>query len=173
MFDTTVIGGSFAGLTAALQLERASRSVVVIEAGRPRNRTSPAAHGVVGWDGVAPTEILARFRADLAAYLKVQFREGTVTRAQGGPNAFKIKLDGSEEIESCRIVLAHGVRDILPDIPEVVASWGRCVLHCPDIEHRRHRSGTRKTGHSKSLRHRLAGALCRFGVALMRNEIVQ
>lgn len=133
MFDVAVIGGSFAGLTAALQLGRASRSVVVIDAGCPRNRTSPAAHGVAGWDGFAPREILARFQADLAAYPTVQLREGTVMQGQGGPDAFGIGIgiDDGEEIAARRIVLAHGVRDILPEIPGLAEGWGRRVLHCP------------------------------------------
>lgn len=131
MFDIAVIGGSFAGLTAALQLGRASRSVVVIDAGAPRNRTSPAAHGVAGWDGVAPGEILARFRADLAAYPTVQLRDATVMRVQGEPDAFEIGLEGGDGIAARRILLAHGVRDILPEIPGLKEAWGRRVLHCP------------------------------------------
>jgi len=76
MFDAAIIGGSFAGLSAAMQLGRASRSVIVIDDGQPRNRTSRAAHGVPGWDGVAPGDILARFRADLSAYPTVRLAEG-------------------------------------------------------------------------------------------------
>lgn len=65
MIDMAIMGGSFAGLTAALQLGRASRSVLVVDSGAPRNRTSPGAHGVAGWDGDPPADILARFRSDL------------------------------------------------------------------------------------------------------------
>ncbi|MCU0901989.1 MAG: NAD(P)-binding protein, partial [Cypionkella sp.] len=66
--DVAIVGGSFAGLTAALQLGRASRSVAVFDTGRPRNAVSPAAHGVPGWDGRAPGDILGAIRADVAAY---------------------------------------------------------------------------------------------------------
>lgn len=56
-FDVVVVGASFAGATAALQLGRASRRVLMIDAGMPRNRFSPAAHGVPGWDGSPPGDI--------------------------------------------------------------------------------------------------------------------
>jgi len=131
MIDVAIIGGSFAGLTAALQLGRASRSVVVLDSGAPRNRTSPGAHGVAGWDGVAPAEILARFRADLEPYPSVRLRNGMVTGAFGTQDAFTLTLDGNDQIEARRIILAHGVRDILPDIPGLSDGWGRRVLHCP------------------------------------------
>lgn len=131
MFDVAIIGGSFAGLTAALQFGRASRSVVVIDAGRPRNRTSPAAHGVAGWDGVAPADILARFRADLAAYATVQAISSSVMSVKGASDQFALGLANGEIIEARRIILAHGVQDILPEMPGLADAWGDRVLHCP------------------------------------------
>lgn len=129
--DAIIIGGSFAGLAAALQLGRASRSVVVVDAGLPRNRTSPAAHGVPGWDGAPPAEILARFRADLAAYPTVRMVDGAVSGVEGGIDAFRVAVEGRDSLQARRIVLAHGVRDILPDVPGLAEGWGRTVLHCP------------------------------------------
>lgn len=131
MLDVAIIGGSFAGLAAALQLGRASRSVVVIDDGQPRNRTSPAAHGVPGWDGMPPAEILNRFRADLSAYPTVRLLNGCVSDLRGSLDDFTLIAGGSEPIRARRIILAHGVRDILPDIPGLWGSWGRTVLHCP------------------------------------------
>lgn len=131
MQDAVIIGGSFAGLTAALQLGRASRSVTVIDAGAPRNRNSSAAHGVAGWDGLSPSAILERFRADLRAYPSVTQRSGTVTAIHGGDGAFSVTLADGEKSAAKRIILAHGVRDILPDIPGLAQAWGQTVLHCP------------------------------------------
>src|SRR3954464_13750915 len=67
-YDVAVVGGGPAGLSAALVLGRARRRVVVIDAGRPRN--APAAHmqGFLSPDGMAPGELLARGRAEIAAY---------------------------------------------------------------------------------------------------------
>lgn len=131
MIDTAVVGGSFAGLSAALQLCRASRSVVVIDDGRPRNRTSPAAHGIPGWDGVAPAEILARFRADLSAYPTARIVEGRVDAVKGGLDTFTLSTDAGQEVQARRIILAHGLRDRLPELPGLAEGWGRTVLHCP------------------------------------------
>lgn len=131
MIDTAVVGGSFAGLSAALQLCRASRSVVVIDDGRPRNRTSPAAHGIPGWDGVAPAEILARFRADLSAYPTARIIEGRVVDVKGGRDTFTLSTDAGQEIQARRLILAHGLRDRLPELPGLAEGWGRTVLHCP------------------------------------------
>lgn len=131
MFDVAVIGGSFAGLTAALQLGRASRSAVVIDAGAPRNRASPAAHGVAGWDGVAPSEILARFRADLEAYPTIGLKSGKAVELRGAAEPFTIETDGGDMITARRIILAHGVRDVLPEIPGLAEAWGIRALHCP------------------------------------------
>lgn len=131
MFDAIIIGGAFAGLSAALQLARASRSVLVLDDGKPRNRTSPAANGVPGWDGVPPAEILARFRADLAAYPTVTLREDRATGVSGGLDGFAVTTRSPDLFHARRIILAHGVRDVLPDLPGLADAWGRTVLHCP------------------------------------------
>lgn len=131
MFDAIIIGGSFAGLSAALQLARASRSVLIIDDGRPRNRTSPAAHGVPGWDGVPPAEILARFRADLRAYPTVVFMEDRAEEISGSIDAFTVTTGRNGSVGARRIILAHGVRDSLPDLPGLAEAWGVTVLHCP------------------------------------------
>lgn len=131
MMDVAVIGGSFSGLTAALQLARASRSVTVFDTARPRNRMSAAAHGVPGWDGVAPTEILDKFRADLESYSTVSLKNAQVVDARRSGDTFSLTDAGGGKFEAKRIILAHGVRDILPDIPGVAEAWGATVLHCP------------------------------------------
>jgi len=131
MMDVAIIGGSFAGLTAALQLGRASRTVSVLDAGAPRNRSSPGAHGVAGWHGIPPADILARFRADLQPYPSISLRTGVVTGVQGSQDAFRLLLDDNEQVFARRLILAHGVRDILPEIPGLTDAWGRRVLHCP------------------------------------------
>ena len=126
-FDVAIIGGSFAGLTAALQLGRASRRTVVLDAGRLRNRFSAAAHSVPGWDGVPPQEILARFRSDLSAYPAVRILETTVTGAHGSIDGFTLDLDSGAPVRARRILLAHGIRDVLPPIPGLADGWGRSI----------------------------------------------
>lgn len=131
MTDVAVIGGSFAGLAAALQLGRASRTVTVIDAGAPRNRMSPAAHGVPGWDGARPADILDRIRKDALAYPTVTAIRDTVTAARRDVDGFHLDLATGSSVGARRVVLAHGVRDMLPDIPGAAEAWGRSLLHCP------------------------------------------
>lgn len=128
--DVAIIGGSFAGLTAALQLGRTSRRVAVFDTGRPRNAASAAAHGVPGWDGRAPGEILAAIRRDLAAYPTVSVHEGAVTGLDGKIDAFALTT-ATGAIIARRVIIACGMTDTLPAIPGLAEGWGKWALHCP------------------------------------------
>lgn len=75
-YDAIVLGGSFAGLAAAMQLARARRRVALVDAARPRNRFSHASHGFLGQDGRSPREIVTAGRAELARYPSVTFIDG-------------------------------------------------------------------------------------------------
>lgn len=129
--DAIVIGGSFAGLAAALYLARARRSVTIIDASAPRNRFSAHAHGLLAQDGRPPVEILAAARAQVAAYPSVRLVEGEAVDADGRADGFTVTLRAGARVESRRLVLAFGLRDELPAIPGLRERWGRSVLHCP------------------------------------------
>lgn len=129
--DAIVIGGSFAGLSAALQLARARRSVVVIDTGQPRNRFASHPHGVVGHDGRPGHEILADAREQLLAYPTVAWRDSKAVQAQGCDEGFRIRCEDGREVQGRRLLLAHGVADVLPAIEGVEERWGRTALHCP------------------------------------------
>jgi thioredoxin reductase len=128
--DVAIVGGSFAGLTAALQLGRASRQVAVFDTGHPRNAASPAAHGVPGWDGRAPGDILAAIRKDVSAYPTVRFHDQAVTGLTGGVDAFQLST-AMGDVTARRVILACGIADRLPDIPGLAEGWGKWALHCP------------------------------------------
>jgi thioredoxin reductase len=128
--DVAIVGGSFAGLTAALQLGRASRAVTVFDTGRPRNAASPAAHGVPGWDGRSPFEIIAAIRKDAAAYPTVNLSDQAVTDLSGEADGFRLTT-AAGDITARRVILACGVTDRLPDIPGLAEGWGTWALHCP------------------------------------------
>ncbi len=131
-FDVVVVGGSWAGLAAAMQLGRARRRVLVVDAGQPRNRFAHASHGFLGQDGRAPAEILDTFRAQLLAYPTVRLHAGLATGAEvRGPGDFAVALDSGETLRAARLVLATGVADELPAIPGLAERWGATVLHCP------------------------------------------
>ncbi|WP_084606283.1 NAD(P)/FAD-dependent oxidoreductase [Agreia bicolorata] len=129
--DVVVVGGGAAGLAAAIALARSRRSVVVVDAGQPRNAPADGAHNVLGHEGIPPLELLARGRAEAEAY-GVRILNGLVTGASGAVDDFTLELDGgASHLKARRVVLATGLVDDLPDIPGVREAWGRSVLHCP------------------------------------------
>lgn len=128
--DVAIVGGSYAGLSAALQLARARRSVVVVDAGARRNRFAESSHGFLSRDGEAPAAIAAHGREQLLAYPNVRFVEGTAdTAGRDGANLV-VSVQG-ENIAARRLILATGVVDELPSIPGLQERWGRAVFHCP------------------------------------------
>jgi len=129
--DAIIIGGSYAGLNAAMQLARARRRVLVIDDNRPRNRFAARAHGVMGRDGVPGSEIAAEARAQVSAYPTAAFRRGEVVNARQGRCGFEVDLADGERVTGRRLMLAYGVHDVLPDLPGVKERWGQTVLHCP------------------------------------------
>jgi len=130
MLDVIIIGGSYAGLAAALQLGRARRSVLILDAAQRRNRTAHRAHGFLGQDGVAPGVVAEKGRAEALAYPTVSYREANVTVARVIPGGFSVQIDG-EALRAKRLILATGVVDELPEIPGVRERWGSSVFHCP------------------------------------------
>ncbi len=130
-YEAIVIGGNFAGLSAAMQLARARRSILLIDAGRPRNRFAEASHGFLGQDGMTPAAIMLEGKRQLSAYPTVSFAEGEAITAEKTGGKFNVVLADGRQFSADRLLLATGVRDTLPDIPGLAARWGRSALHCP------------------------------------------
>jgi thioredoxin reductase len=130
-YDAIIIGGSYAGLSAALPLARARRTVLVIDAGLRRNRFADASHGFFGQDGSDPAAMVADAKAQLLRYDTVEWRDGTAVNARASGRLFVVTTDSGDEFEARRLVLATGVRDELPDVPGLAQRWGRSVFHCP------------------------------------------
>jgi len=129
--DAIIIGGSFAGLSAAMYVARARRSVCIVDAGSPRNRFAAHSHGFFAQDGSEPATMLATARAQVAAYPTASFIEGEAVDAAREQDGFSVTLANGEVIEGRRLVLAFGISDELPSIPGIAERWGRSVLHCP------------------------------------------
>jgi thioredoxin reductase len=130
-FDVVVVGGSIAGLSAALVLGRARRRVLVCDAGRPRNAVSAGVHGFFTRDGTPPAELLRLGREELAPYHTVQLREAQVSGAAREGDGFRVDLAAGSPVRGRRLVLASGVLDELPAVPGLRELWGRGVYHCP------------------------------------------
>lgn len=134
--DVIIIGGSYAGLAAALQLGRARRKVLVIDEGLRRNRFAAHSHGFLTQDGVDPAVIAAQARAQVLAYPTVQFLSARADAARrldtadAAGAAFEVTVGGEPHLAR-RLLLATGVRDILPEIEGLAQRWGKSVFHCP------------------------------------------
>lgn len=130
-FDAIVVGGSYAGLSAALQLARARRRVLVVDAGQRRNRFAGNSHGFLGREGQPAAAIAQAGRADVAAYPNVAWHDGAAVDARRDADGFLVELEGGGRAHGRRLVLATGVRDELPPIEGLAERWGRSVFHCP------------------------------------------
>ncbi|MRW85533.1 FAD-binding protein [Pseudoduganella sp. FT26W] len=130
-FDVIVIGGSYAGLTAATQLARARRRVLVVDSGQRRNRYARHSHGFLGQDGREAAAIAADGRAQLMKYPTVRWVEGAATQAVEQDGGFRITLANGSAFQGQRLVLATGVVDQLPALPGLAERWGDTVFHCP------------------------------------------
>ena len=129
--DAVIIGGSYAGLSAAMYIARARRSVCIVATGLPRNRFAAHSHGFFAQDGSEPGAMLAAARAQVAAYPTATFIEGEAMSAAREPDGFSVTLATGEVLEGAKLVLAFGISDELPAIPGLAERWGSSVLHCP------------------------------------------
>jgi len=130
-YDVLVIGGGAAGLSAALVLSRARRSVLVLDAGAPRNAPASHLHGYLSRDGMAPAALLVAGRDEVTGY-GGQIRAGTVTELKtDGHRGFWALLDDGRRVSARRVLVTTGLRDELPDVGGLHDRWARDVLHCP------------------------------------------
>jgi thioredoxin reductase len=129
-FDVIVIGGGAAGLSAGLMLARARRSVLVLDAGAPRNSPAAAVHGLFGRDGTPPAELVARGRDEVREY-GGEVRAGSVADAHRTADGFAVTTTTGDTLRARRLLVATGLVDDLPDLPGLRENWGRDVVHCP------------------------------------------
>ena len=130
-YDVVIIGGGAAGLSGAVTLARSRRSVLVVDAGQPRNAPADGVHNYLGREGTPPGELLALGRAELAGY-GGEVMSGVVSAARREDDAgFRVTLGDGREVAARRLLVATGLVDELPELPGVAERWGRDVLHCP------------------------------------------
>lgn len=131
MNDVIIIGGSFAGLAAALQLGRARRKVTVLDTGLPRNRFAKHSHGLLGHDHKPPQEILAEARQQLARYPTVSLVTARAENISGTIDDFSILTGDGESHRARRLILSYGVVDQMPELPGFAEGWGTSIVPCP------------------------------------------
>jgi thioredoxin reductase len=130
MYDVIIVGGSYAGLAAALQLGRARRRVLIVDAGQRRNRFAASSHGFLGQDGQSPAAIVAKGRSEVLAYPTVSWRDAAGSDVRATAQGFAVRV-ADDEFHGQRLILATGVVDELPAIPGLRERWGQSVFHCP------------------------------------------
>jgi len=143
-YEVIIVGGSFAGLSAATGIARMNRSVLIIDSGHNRNRFASHVHNFAGFEGMSPADVLNKMRETTYAYPFVHGIKGTVVKIenlsvpQKGADRekekeikFRVTVDHGETYECKRVILATGVVDELADIKGVKELWGVGVAHCP------------------------------------------
>lgn len=131
IYDAIIVGGSYAGISAALQLARARRSVLVVDAGQRRNRFAATSHGFLGQDGQDPAKIAKEARDQLLAYPNVEWLSQEARSASQQPEGLTVTTADGQRFTGQRLILATGVLDELPNIPGLAQRWGKHVFHCP------------------------------------------
>ena len=131
MQDAIIIGGSFAGLTAAMQLGRARRAVSVLDTGLNRNRYAEHAHNIFGHDGTPPADLLAVARAQVAHYPSVDLVDAKAVSVSGEPDNFVVTTEAGDRLSARRLILSYGIVDEFPALPGFADCWGKTVIHCP------------------------------------------
>ena len=115
-YDVVVVGGGAAGLSGAMALGRSKRSVLVIDAGEPRNAPADHAHNYLGREGTSPLELLAIGREEVAQY-GVAVLSDRVVGLSGEAGDFLVTTEGGRRVRARRVLVAGGVVDDLPDVP--------------------------------------------------------
>lgn len=131
MEDVIIVGGSFAGLTAAMQLGRACRKVTVLDTGLNRNRYAEHAHNIFGHDGTPPGTLLTTAGEQIKTYKTVQSISARATGASANNDSFRVSTENGETIEGRTLILSYGIVDEFPDLPGFKQAWGKTVIHCP------------------------------------------
>ena len=130
-FDVIIVGGSYAGLSAAMALGRSLRRVLLIDAGKPANRFTPYSHNFITHDGKRPDEIATLARQQVEKYPSVKTIEGVAVSAEKLDQQFVVGLDNGAQFSTAKLIFATGIVDLMPNIPGFADCWGKSVLHCP------------------------------------------
>lgn len=129
-FEVVIIGGSYAGLSAALPLARARRQILIVDAGQRRNRFSKYSHNFLTQDGHSPSVIAEEAKTQVEKYPTVSFLSATVTDVRGIDGQYLV-VAGDQQIRAEKIIIATGVKDELPQVEGLVERWGKSIHHCP------------------------------------------
>lgn len=130
-YEIIIIGGSYAGLSAAMALGRSLRNVLIIDNGKPCNVQTPHSHNFLTQDGKTPVEISTLAKHQVKQYKTVKFYNGLATFGVKTRKGFVITTDKNDKFEAKKLIFATGIKDSMPDINGFEACWGISIIHCP------------------------------------------
>lgn len=130
-YDVLIVGGSYAGLSAAMALGRSLRKVLIIDSGLPCNRQTPHSHNFITQDGNSPAQIAALAKQQVLNYATIAFENGLVIKGKAVDKHFEIELSNGKVFTGKKLLFTTGVKDVMPAIPGFAECWGISVLHCP------------------------------------------
>jgi thioredoxin reductase len=130
-FDVIIIGGSYAGLSAAMSLGRALRSVLIIDSGLPCNRQTPHSHNFITQDGEKPSDIAEKAKKQVLEYGTVKFLTDLAVNGTKTDKGFEVSTQSGQLFSAKKLIFATGLKDIMPNIKGFSECWGITVLHCP------------------------------------------
>src|SRR5690606_37550650 len=148
-YDVIIVGGSYAGLSAAMALGRSLRKVLVIDSGFPCNRQTPHSHNFITQDGETPFAISQKAREQVMRYPTVRFLDDLALGAAKTATGFTVSTKSGDTFLSRKLITATGIADQLPEIKGFAACWGISVIHCPychGYEFRNQRTGILANG---------------------------
>ncbi len=130
-FDVIIVGGSYAGLSAAMALGRSLRNVLIIDNGKPCNRQTPYSHNFITQDGIKPSVIAQKAKEEVLNYDTIKFLNDFAIRGQKTKNGFEIITENGKKIKSKKLIFSTGIKDTMPEIKGFSDCWGISVIHCP------------------------------------------
>ncbi|GAA4432310.1 FAD-dependent oxidoreductase [Ravibacter arvi] len=165
-FEAVIVGGSYAGLSAAMALGRALRKVLIIDSALPCNRQTPHSHNFITHDGEKPGAIAEKARAQVLKYDTVTFRRDEVVGGTKSMGGFELTTRSGATFNAEKLIFATGIKDTMPAIKGFAACWGISVIHCPychGYEYRGQNTGIMANGekalHLASLVNNLTGKI--------------
>ncbi|MDG3581229.1 NAD(P)/FAD-dependent oxidoreductase [Galbibacter pacificus] len=181
-YAVIIIGGSYAGLSAAMSLGRSLQKTLIIDNGRPCNIQTPHSHNFLTQDGKAPNEITALAKEQVLNYPTVTFYKGKALQGKRIKDGFEIGTGIGDKFQAKKLIFATGIKDEMPNIKGFKACWGKTVIHCPychGYEHKAQPTGILANGpgavHLAGLVRNLTGSVTIFtnGKADFTGEALQ
>lgn len=159
-FEVIIVGGSYAGLSAAMALGRSLRDVLIIDSGKPCNEQTPYSHNFITQDGVKPKMIADKAKEQVLNYKTIKFLNDTVVTARKTERYFEVTTKKGAVYNSRKILFTTGVKDLMPEIKGFSECWGISVIHCPYC-------------HGYEVRNKKTGILANGEAALELSKLIQ